>query len=385
MKLNRYIVAGIIFIVLSIFIFFSNFLDGFIRPFTQLFLMGSSKGKDILFFGMLGLFLILSQIIHYLKNFKKNSTTRKINSYFIINKLSNIFKLKRKTYLKISIIIFLATAIFGLILEVIMRHQLGIAPFTIFVAMIPDPTTTSILHSHMYKSVIGNIISSSLSNVPVGIHTGDSLSIYAPEIANIIMIILPILFLSLLASLKDQLAPTRLILIFAATCGLIGLIDGGLFSTPAIIGIYGMLFIYFDYYHMNYYLGKLFKNQDIVDKVKDRVTYLKQFKIKSYSTFKRMIPQIFLLLIIILRISIAIIGTNPEYYEIDIMDPMESLYLNNSYSTLSIEEYKNESIMIISPDYNEMDLLNNLTKSLDKKCSSYSLTWNFYSYFKSYN
>lgn len=340
--------------------------------------MGSSKGKDILFFGILGLFLILSQIFEY-NIVKENSIINKVIDFKIMNKFLNIFRLKNKTYLKFSIILFLSAGIFGLLLEIFMKSYLGIAPFTIFVAMNPDPTTTSLLHSHIYKSVIGNIINNSLIT-PTGVHTGDSLSQYAPKVANLIIIILPLLFLSVLLSLKNRLSPSRLILTFAATCGLIGLIDGGLFSTPYIIGIYGMLLIYFNETQLNYYLGKIFKNKYIIDKTKETIAIIKKSKIKSKKTIIQLIPHVFLFLIIILRLSLSIVGTNVEYYEVDIMNPTENIELN-SYSVISVEEEINRTVVHISPEYNEMELLNNLTKSLDNKCSSYSMSWNFFSYF----
>jgi len=342
--------------------------------------MGSSKGKDILFFGILGLFLILSQIFEY-KKVKKNFITNKITNFKVINKFLNIFKLKNKTYLKFSIILFLATGLFGLLIEIFVRHYLGVAPFTVFVAMIPDPTTTSLLHSHVYKSAIGNIVSSIPTIVPTGVHTGDSLSQYVPKIANIIIIILPLIFLTLFMSLKNRLSPSRLILTFAATCGLIGLIDGGLFTTPYIIGIYGMLFVYFEENQMNYHLGKIFKNKYIVDKSKETIAILKKNKSKTKAKIIRITPHVFLILIIILRLTLSIIGANTEYYEVDIINPSGNIDLENSYSIISIEKKIDRTTIYISSKYNEMELLNNLSKSLDNKVSSYSMTWNFFSYF----
>ena len=380
MKPSKYSLIGTIFILIAILIFFSNFLDSFIRPFTQIFLMGSSKGKDILFFGILGLFLILSQIFEY-KKVKKNFITNKITNFKVINKFLNIFKLKNKTYLKFSIILFLATGLFGLLIEIFVRHYLGVAPFTVFVAMIPDPTTTSLLHSHVYKSAIGNIVSSIPTIVPTGVHTGDSLSQYVPKIANIIIIILPLIFLTLFMSLKNRLSPSRLILTFAATCGLIGLIDGGLFTTPYIIGIYGMLFVYFEENQMNYHLGKIFKNKYIVDKSKETIAILKKNKSKTKAKIIRITPHVFLILIIILRLTLSIIGANTEYYEVDIINPSGNIDLENSYSIISIEKKIDRTTIYISSKYNEMELLNNLSKSLDNKVSSYSMTWNFFSYF----
>lgn len=402
MKIDRYIGLGILFIFLAILIFFTDVLNPIIRPFTYLFLMGSSKGKDILFFTIFGIFLILSQIFEYNANFKNNRIVKKIMSY----RFASIFKLNNNTYIKISLIIFIATAIFGLILELLIRYQMGISPFTTFVAINNNSVaSTSIIHSHIYKSVIGGIINSVLSNisigVPVGINTGDALSQYVPNIANIIIVILPILFLTQLASLKNRLGPSRLLLTFTYTCGIIGIFDGNLFSIPCAGGIYGMLIVYFDEIAFDYYGAKLFKNRDIVEKVEGEMKVIKKYKIASYNTFKRFIPHLFLILMIILRLSISLLGSNVEYYEVEIMNPTATLEdiksSLSSYSILSIQENSNLNnntnsnnmnnlnniIIHISPQYNEEELLNSLINTLNGKCSAYSMSWNVNSYFNS--
>ena len=58
MNSNKTILVGIIFIIIAGTIFITNTLNSIIRPITYLFLMGSSKGKDIIFFSLLGLFLM---------------------------------------------------------------------------------------------------------------------------------------------------------------------------------------------------------------------------------------------------------------------------------------------------------------------------------------
>lgn len=376
-KNSYYTIIGIIFISLSIFLLFFDFLNGIIRPFTQIFLMGSSKGKDILFFAMFGFLILFSQLFEY--DMGKFKLIQSIKSIKILKKIKQLFEFKNDSYLKFSIILFLVIGILGLIMEIALRNHLEINIFTIFVAMVPEPTTTSLLHSHIYKSVFGAIFASIVSSSPTGIHIGDSLYSYVPEIANTIIITFPILFLSLFCSLKNRLTPSKLILIFAITCGLIGLVDGGIFATPTIIGIYGFLFVYFEETRMNYYLGMIFKNKSIMNKLKNKINILKENKIKSFATLKRMIPHIFLASIIILGVSLSIIGTNSEYYEVQVMDPHE-LDLN-SYSILEIKEYYGKTIIAISPEYNEMNLLNNLTNSFKNKSSSFSMTFNFFSYF----
>ena len=62
MKINKYIPFGIILIIFGTLLFFLSGIDQFIRPFTQPILMGSSKGKDILFFVLFGITIILSTL-----------------------------------------------------------------------------------------------------------------------------------------------------------------------------------------------------------------------------------------------------------------------------------------------------------------------------------
>ena len=92
MRVNKTIIIGFIFMLLAGVIFVSDIFNPIIRPITYQFLMGSSKGKDIMFFGLLGVFLILSQTID-----------RDIDP---------------TKYLKISMVIGFATLVLGILLEI---------------------------------------------------------------------------------------------------------------------------------------------------------------------------------------------------------------------------------------------------------------------------
>lgn len=389
MKIDKCTSLGILFIIIAMILFFTDFFSPFIRPLTHLFLMGSSKGKDILFFLVLGMLLIFSQLFEYNSKFTENEHIKKILS----SKIGLIFKLKNNTYLKISLILILGTSILGFILEIIMRYQMEISPFTIFVIMEPTVTTTSIIHSHIYKSVLGGIINSIISiislEVPLGINTGDSLYQYVPQLTNIIIIILPLLFLTLLASLKNRLGPSRLLLIFASAVGLIGIFDGSLFSLPCAGGIYGILLIYFDETGFDYYTAKLFKNKYIIEKKSDDIKAVWKQKSISYEAFKRLMPHIFLISIILLGFSVSIIGSNTEHYEVKIIKQNTTINdLNNSlsnYSVISIQKQDFDTLIYIYPEYNEMELLNSLIKSLKGKANVFSMSWDFFSYLKMNN
>ena len=183
MKLNKTILAGIIFIMLAGVIFLTDILNPIIRPATYLFLMGSSKGKDIIFFGLLGLFLIFSQVI------KKDIDTTK--------------------YLKISIGIGSVLLISGIILEVIFRLQMGIGLNTVFCSMTNGMSSTSILHTHLLKSILGAVLSQIMGPfIQSDINTGVGLYAYLPGFAFLVVLLIPILFITIVLAMQKRPWPT---------------------------------------------------------------------------------------------------------------------------------------------------------------------------------
>ena len=149
MKINLNImnIIGIIMILFSIFLFTTKILNHLILNITYPFLEGSSQGKSILFFGIMGSILLLYPFFN-------------LNRH-IIQKITNIhpiFKGNTNKYLKLLIITVFLTYLVGIIIELIIRSKLGISIFTTFIAMDPSPTSTSITHSHVFNSVLGDII-----------------------------------------------------------------------------------------------------------------------------------------------------------------------------------------------------------------------------------
>ncbi|MCQ2738297.1 MAG: hypothetical protein MJ224_06780 [archaeon] len=386
MKVNYYRVFGLIMIIIGVVLFFPTPLEYIVRPFTQPILMGSSKGKDILFFVLFGLTLILSTICDNDKIYLKIKTLN----------IRDEFK-NHNFYLKLSIVLFLILTIIGLILELYLRYSVGTGFNTIFVAANPSLTTTSFLHSHLYKSIFGTILGIFLTNIPAGIHTGSSLAVYTPQIANYLFILIPILYIIMIISLQKRELFSRVILAFAISVGIIGIMDGGFFATPTIAGLYGLLIILLDEYVLDN-LTKLDEDDDSKqsknDKTKEELRKFLDYIILSIHNLKYIFnfkseeakdfwqfwgPHIILLILIILRFSIAIYGADDVCYELDIYNATEDIDLS-PYHTLNITETQDKTIVLISNEYNEMELLNNLGKSLSGKCDSYSLTWNFYSY-----
>ena len=378
-KIGKYIPFGIIMIIFGSLLFFLSGIDQFIRPFTQPILMGSSKGKDIMFFVLFGLTIILSTIGDYDK------------AYDWFKKLSIPEILKNKDfYLKLSLILLLFTAIAGLVVEIYLRNSLGLDWNTILVIMNPSETSTSILHSHIYKGIFGMILGIFLSYIPSGIHTGSSLSAYTPNIISILFILIPIIYIIMVLSMQRRKAAPRIFLAITSTLGIIGLIDGGLFATPTIGGIYGILILMYNeeiFNGISDYITEKEKRPLIKSQLKEEFTEIKSV-ISSKSKEKRksvkkylkiLIPHISLILIIALRFSIAFYGACPDSYELDIDNPHD-LDVLNQYDVLNVTEDENKTTVYLSNQYNEMELLNNLAIDLEGKCDWYSLSWNIYSY-----
>ena len=367
-KINKYIPFGIILIIFGTLLFFLSGIDQFIRPFAQPILMGSSKGKDILFFVVFGITIILSTI----------GDNDKIYNYFMNLNIPKILK-DNDFYLKLSLALFLFTAIMGLVVEVYLRSTLGLDWNTILVIMNPSMTSTSILHSHLYKAIFGIILGGILTYIPAGIHTGSSLSAYTPSLIYVLFILIPIIYIAMVMSLQRRKWLSRILLAFTSTLGIIGIMDGGLFGTPAVGGIYGMLIILFNGNILDGFSDLLSRRdeRDIVkSEISDKVSKNKESKIRL---FKKFLPHIALILIIVLRFSIAFYGACPDSYEVNIYNTHDIDALNQ-YDTLNLTEHQNKTTVYLSNEYNEMELLNNLAVSLDGKCDWYSLSWNIYSY-----
>jgi len=351
MKVNKTVLIGIIFILLGGVIFLSDFLNFIIRPVTYLFLMGSSKGKDILFFGLLGLFLILSQLID-----------REIN----VTK-----------FLKISIVVGCVLLVSGILLEVLFRLNMGIKLNTIFVSMSNGMSSTSILHTHLLKSILGHAITQIMGPfIGNNINTGVGLYTYVPSFAFLVILLIPILFITLTLALQKRPWPTTIITAFASSCLLIGIIDGGLFATPSYVGIFGLYLIYREGYYINKIIGKLLNDEKLLENNEKIQSPYRNKVFGKRLIFNHCLVYIAIIGIIMLRFTIAFAGAEPDYYTIEIADMKD----NVDFGNLTITQINNTTYHANST-YNEMELLNKINIPLTNSCKYYTVTWNIYSYF----
>lgn len=352
MKLNKTILFGFLFIALGGFVFISDILNPIIRPITYTFLMGSSKGKDIMFFALMGILLILSQII-----------PRKID----VTK-----------YLKISIVIGSVLLILGNLLEVVFRLQMGIKLNTVFCSMTNTMSSTSILHTHLLKSILGEVITKIMGPfVQSNINTGVGLYSYVPTVGFLIILLIPVLFITLTFANQKRPWPTTILLSFFSSCLIIGAIDGGLWGTPAMVGIIGIWYIYRNGYYLNEFIASILNDNKLLkENEKIPAPYQKDKLSKKRFILKRALPILVIVLMLFLRCGIGIAGAEVDYYTVNIENMSDDI----DFGHIPMEKIDNTTYHVTS-NYNEMQLLNDLKVPLNNSCEYYTVSWNIFSYF----
>lgn len=214
-------------ILIGFIILFTNYIDSFVTQLLWPLLEGSSEGKTVLFLWLIGFTLILISLI------RQNESL-----------CTRLYKDKDShlKYLKIAIILLIICAFIGLFIEAYIRQSFGVSFFTILTSMNPSTSTTSPMHSHAYKSVLG-IFANYI--VPSHVNTGSSILQYVMPYALVIVLFWPIIYVLGVIGLSDMRDLHRYVAIIALNVALIGLIDGGLFSQPFLIGFGFLLLVYF--------------------------------------------------------------------------------------------------------------------------------------------
>jgi hypothetical protein len=325
-------------ILFAVILALTNFLDKLILDLTYPFLEGSSQGKSIILFTVLGSLLLLYPLFNLDGIIGKR-----------ISSLNNLLKYNDKKYLKFTIISIFFTYIFGLLIEVLIRIKLGVPILTTFIAYNSNSYSSSaVAHSHVFKSVLGFIIQSFGIHINTGVNAGVPLIPYTIPLALIVLVTWPLIYIGGMIAISNQERDLyKVILAFVLTLSLIGILDGGLFSTPAITGLAGLLGLYF--------IKKPFSPRNLLK------------------------PSVIIIFLIILRFSLGILGTNTEYHEITIINPADNIDLQG-YNVLSVQKEQNKTIVKLPGNTNDKVLLTALTKTLKGKCSGFFLSWNILSY-----
>lgn len=299
-------------------------------------LSGSSEGKAVLLFVLIGSLLFFNSLI------PRIGFLEPLN-----NKISSYSPDGRKL-LKWTLILVVVTYILGIMIELMIRAKYGVSPFTIFVSLNPSPTTTSPMHSHVFKAFFGHLVSNMGGLVPSHIHTGSSLYQEVIPWAYFIVISLPIAYLTGLFSLNGRRDSQKIIMAFALALVLISMIDGGLYSQPAMIGLILLILLYFVRRPVNI--------RGIV------------------------VPVALIVLLLGSWIGFEVVGTNTSYHEIKVINEKESADLS-SYNVQSLEKEGNVTVIRIITSGSDKETLESLFETYGGKADSFFITWNFFSYF----
>lgn len=329
---NKSIYVGIFLILLAAFILATDYLDSFLTTLLWPLLEGSSEGKSVLFFVLLGSMFIITAV---LRN----------NTYFNM-KFDYLTGDARFKYIIWLVAIMIACALFGLIIEFYIRSSYGVSYFTILTSMDNVTSTTSPMHSHLYKSVLGYVAN---TFVPSHINTASSILKFSLPYNLVVIPVVIISFILGMISITCMGRVSRFISIFAFSMAIIGLFDGGMFSQPFLIGIFLLLIIW---------------------------------NVKGRYGIKYLInPVVIIGLILILGFFMEIGGSNSAYHTLTVVNQSEPVDMSN-YNVTHIDVIGDKTIYTINSTTPDKELIQEVFESFDHKCDVTFMTWDFYSYFE---
>lgn len=336
MKIDKAGLFGVILILIGLIVYATSPLDQLVMMITWPLLSGSSEGKAVLFLMAIGSFLILNSLIN---------TNRFLTP---IKERVNEYSPDGKKFLKWTILIILLTCLVGILIEFSIRLKYGVSPLTIFVSTNPTSTTTSPMHSHVFKSVFGHFADSMSELVPQHVHTGGSLYPHVVPWGYFIFITLPLAYITGLFSLNGRQDLHKIIMAFALTLAIIGMVDGGLYSQPLVIGM-GLLFIL-------YFVKTPFQLRQLL------------------------LPLALIFLVALSGLGLELAGNNSSYHEIKVLNQFEPVDLSG-YNVLSQEQQGNMTVIRTDTSVSDKNTLESLFKTYQGRADGFFMTWNFFSYF----
>lgn len=308
---------------------FTNYIDSFVTQLLWPLLEGSSEGKTVLFLWMLGVTIIITSYI------RKN---KMIREKLYKDKNSNL------KYLKFAIIILIISAFIGLFIEAYIRHSFGVSFYTILTSMNPSTSTTSPMHSHAFKSVLG-IFANNI--VPSHVNTGSSILQYVMPYALVIIILWPLSYVLGVIGISDMRDLHRFVAIIALCVALIGLIDGGIFSQPFLIGFGFLLLVYFS----NEKIGiKYFIN-----------------------------PIVIMGFILLLGMFIEVGGSDTACHTLTVVNQTEPVDMSE-FNVTNIEVKDNITTYTLNCTTPDKTLIKQVFAKFKDKSDLTFMSWNFYSY-----
>jgi len=334
-KIDKIGLSGIILIFAGLFIYATSALDQLVTMITWPLLSGSSEGKAVLLMVMMGCFLLLNSLINTWKFL--SPLKEKVKSY----------SPDGKKFFKWTLIIILITCLIGVLIEFYIRLKYGVSPLTIFVSTNATSTSTSPMHTHVFKSVFGHMADSMGGLVPEHVHTGGSLFSEVIPWAYLILITLPLACITGLFCLDDRRDFCRILLAFSLTVALIGMVDGGLYSQPLLIGL-GLLFIIY-------------------------------FVKKPYQLRQLILPLILIFLVALSGLGLELAGNNSSYRQITVINQFEPVDLSG-YNVLSTEKKGNITLIRMDTSISDKKTLEDLLDRYQGRADGFFMTWNFFSY-----
>lgn len=321
-------------ILFAVLLTATHFMDSAILTLTYHIMEGSSKGKSIILFALMGSLLLFYPL------FQSNGLFGK--------RISSIphLKIDSQKYLKFTIITIFFTYIVGLLIEVWIRLKLGVSLFTIFVPYNSGEfSTTALTHSHVFKSVLGFVVHSLGIHISSNINAGGPLAQYTLPFSLIILITFPLIYTAGITALSEKRDLYKVVLAFLLTLSFITMLDGGMLDYPAWIALTGLMLIYFS-------------------------------STKTFSPRELYKPAIIMALIIVLRVSISVFGSSTDVHEVTIINPADNIDLNG-YNVLSVQKEGNKTVVELPGNLSDKPLLLKLIPDLNGKCSAFTLSWNY--------
>ena len=258
-------------------------------------------------------------------------------------------------YLKVTIILLISCALIGLAIEAYIRQQFGVSFFTILTSMSPNTSTTSPMHSHVYKSVLGIFAN---FFVPSHVNTGSSILPYVMPYALIIIVLWPICYILGVLGLCNMRTLDRVVSIIALNVALIGLIDGGIFSQPFLIGIGFLLLAYYSNGKID--LRKLFNNEQIEIKY-----FIKPVVIMGY--------------ILLLAMIIEVGGSDITGHTLTVVNQTEPIDMDE-FNVTNMEVNGDITTYTLNCSTPDKELIKKVFAKFKGKSDLTFMTWNFYTY-----
>jgi hypothetical protein len=338
-KIDKTGLFGGFLILLGLFIYATSPLDQLVMMITWPLLSGSSEGKAVLLMIAIGSFLILNSLIN--------------TSRFLIpiKEKVNDYSPDGKKFLKITILLIILTCLVGILIEFSIRLKYGVSPLTIFVSTNPTSTTTSPMHTHVFKSVFGHFADTLGGLIPQHVHTGGSLYPEVVPWAYFIFITLPLAYITGLFSLDRRQGINRIVIALALTLALIGMVDGGLYSQPLVIGL-GLLFVFY-----------------FVENPISRPIQIRKFTL----------PLVLIFLVALSGLGLELAGNNSSYHDIIVINQFEPVDLSG-YPVLSTKTKGNMTVIRMDTSITDRNLLESLFNTYQGRADGFFMTWNFFSY-----